>query len=80
VVWTRGGALLEPPSKAAAAKTRTLVCASCGYGISIRGDEPSCPMCQGTDWEPGPWRPFTTLDEVTIVRARTVARRAVTED
>jgi hypothetical protein len=37
-------------------------------------------MCQGTQWEPGPWRPFSSLEEVTIVRAGVVARRGVSVD
>jgi hypothetical protein len=27
-------------------------CAECRYGICIRGELPSCPMCGGTVWEP----------------------------
>ena len=73
--------MLEPPREAGAATaTTTLVCASCGYGIAIRRTPPLCPMCQGSEWEPGPWRPFTSLEEVTILRAGSVARRAAGAD
>ncbi len=68
--------MLQPPREAATTTTITLVCVGCGYGIAIRREPPPCPMCQGSEWEPGPWRPFTSLDEVTIVRAGAVARRA----
>ena len=27
-------------------------CVACGYGISMSGALPACPMCQGSDWEP----------------------------
>ena len=33
-------------------------CSSCGYGVTVRGDLPSCPMCAGTVWEPAPWSPL----------------------
>lgn len=75
----RGGALLDPPREAATT-TITLVCAGCGYGIAIRREPPPCPMCRGTEWEPAPWRPFTSLEEVTILRAGAAARRAATSD
>jgi rubrerythrin len=29
---------------------REFRCASCGYGISVSGALPICPMCQTTDW------------------------------
>jgi hypothetical protein len=48
----------------------SLVCSNCGYGITIKRDPPACPMCQATAWEPGRWRPFTSLEDVTIARAR----------
>lgn len=28
-------------------------CSSCGYGITVYGALPECPMCAGTTWEPG---------------------------
>jgi hypothetical protein len=27
-------------------------CADCRYGICVRGELPSCPMCGGVAWEP----------------------------
>jgi rubrerythrin len=27
-------------------------CADCGYGITVTGTLPQCPMCAGTTWEP----------------------------
>lgn len=27
-------------------------CAKCGYGISLSGALPACPMCQTTGWNP----------------------------
>ena len=71
--------MLEPPREAATT-TITFVCAGCGYGIAIRREPPPCPMCQGTEWEPGSWRPISSLDEVTIVRAGALARRAASSD
>lgn len=35
-------------------------CTSCGYGISVREPPDACPMCRGTTWELGEWRPFST--------------------
>jgi rubrerythrin len=33
-------------------------CASCGYGVTVQAELPSCPMCAGSVWEPAaPWRP-----------------------
>jgi len=34
-------------------------CAGCGYGVTVYKALPSCPMCQGTEWERVPWRPFS---------------------
>jgi hypothetical protein len=65
-------------SKAAAASI-SLVCSNCGYGITIRREPPACPMCQATAWEPGRWRPFTSLEDVTIARAGATARSARVE-
>ena len=56
--------------------TISLVCASCGYGIAIRSEPPSCPMCQANTWEPGRWRPFSSLEDVTMARAASEGRRA----
>jgi hypothetical protein len=33
-------------------------CSSCGYGITVHAELPSCPMCQGTTWELHDWSPF----------------------
>jgi len=30
-------------------------CAGCGYGISISGELPRCPMCATEEWEELPW-------------------------
>lgn len=35
---------------------REFHCAKCGYGISLSGALPSCPMCQATGWESTPKR------------------------
>ncbi len=67
--------MLDSGSKAAAASI-SLVCSNCGYGITIRREPPDCPMCQASSWEPGRWRPFTSLDDVTIARAGAVALSA----
>jgi rubrerythrin len=34
-------------------------CSSCGYGVTVHGALPHCPMCSGTTWEPAAWSPFT---------------------
>jgi hypothetical protein len=67
--------MLDDGSPAAAASI-SLICSNCGYGISIRREPPACPMCQASSWDPGRWRPFTSLDDVTIARAAAVARSA----
>jgi hypothetical protein len=33
-------------------------CGGCGYGISVRRQLPTCPMCRGTEWHPSPGRPI----------------------
>ena len=33
-------------------------CAECGYGVTVYRALPACPMCQGTEWERVPWRPY----------------------
>jgi len=35
-------------------------CAACGYGVTIRGELPACPMCAGESWEATAWSPFTS--------------------
>jgi hypothetical protein len=52
----------------------SLMCSACGYGISVRRQAPACPMCQGTDWEPGRWRPFTSLDDAEEQLGRGIAQ------
>ena len=38
-------------------------CGGCGYGISVRRQLPTCPMCRGTEWHPSPGRPvLLTVD------------------
>ena len=61
--------MLDNGSPAASASI-SLICSNCGYGISVRREPPACPMCQASSWEPGRWRPFTSLEDVTIARAR----------
>jgi hypothetical protein len=34
-------------------------CSSCGYGVTLHAELPTCPMCAGTTWEPHAWSPFT---------------------
>ena len=34
-------------------------CAECGYGVTVHGKLPQCPMCSRTSWEPHAWSPFT---------------------
>jgi hypothetical protein len=36
-------------------------CATCGYGIVVYGQAPSCPMCSEARWEHVEWRPFSQL-------------------
>jgi hypothetical protein len=50
-------------------------CASCGYGIAVRNELPSCPMCRGNTWEPERLGAATTLDEALAARARRAAKR-----
>jgi rubrerythrin len=35
---------------APAAKPSDFRCTACGYGISVSGALPTCPMCQTTSW------------------------------
>ena len=42
-------------------------CATCGYGIVVYGQAPSCPMCSEARWEHVEWRPFSQLlDDVAV--------------
>jgi rubredoxin len=34
-------------------------CSGCGYGVTVRGTLPTCPMCAATTWEQVAWSPFT---------------------
>ena len=34
-------------------------CSACGYGVTVHGKLPQCPMCGGTTWEPNAWAPFS---------------------
>jgi len=34
-------------------------CSGCGYGVTVRGTLPACPMCSATTWEQVAWSPFT---------------------
>ena len=42
-------------------------CATCGYGIVVYRQAPSCPMCREARWEHVEWRPFSQLlDDVAL--------------
>jgi rubrerythrin len=34
-------------------------CAGCGYGVTVHGALPTCPMCSASTWEQAAWSPFT---------------------
>jgi len=34
-------------------------CAECGYGVTVHGALPACPMCSATSWEQAAWSPFS---------------------
>jgi rubrerythrin len=36
-------------------------CAHCGYGVTVHGPLPVCPMCARETWEAASWRPFSRL-------------------
>ncbi len=38
-------------------------CSECGYGVTMRGALPQCPMCGGDAWEQSAWSPFTRAAE-----------------
>lgn len=38
-------------------------CAACGYGISVSGALPACPMCRTTTWEPNGYTIERSSDE-----------------
>ena len=52
-------------------------CASCGYGIVVYAQPPSCLMCSEARWEPVEWRPLSQLlDDLSLaVGARSQRRR-----
>jgi rubrerythrin len=39
-------------------------CTGCGYGVTVRGALPNCPMCSTTTWEQVAWSPFTRAAQV----------------
>ena len=51
-------------------------CATCGYGIVVYGQAPSCPMCREARWEHVEWRPFSQLlDDVALPSSTRSQRR-----
>ena len=36
-----------------------LRCTTCGYAVAVASQPDTCPMCQGTEWDAVPWRPFS---------------------
>jgi hypothetical protein len=44
-------------------------CASCGYGIIVYGQPPSCPMCREPRWEHVESRPFSQLLDFPLAPA-----------
>ncbi len=40
-------------------------CTGCGYGVTVHGVLPACPMCAETTWEQAAWSPFTRAQRVT---------------
>jgi len=47
----RGGARSRPAPREVEGLRRELVCASCGYGISVIHPPNTCPMCHRSAWE-----------------------------
>jgi len=39
-------------------------CTGCGYGVTVHGTLPTCPMCAATSWEQALWSPFTRAARV----------------
>jgi rubrerythrin len=39
-------------------------CTGCGYGVTVRGPLPNCPMCSATSWEQVAWSPFSRTEHV----------------
>jgi rubredoxin len=51
------------------ARTGTVVvgeyhCTGCGYGVTVRGPLPDCPMCAESNWEQAAWSPFSRAAQV----------------
>ena len=44
-------------------------CASCGYGLVVYGQPPSCPMCREPRWEHVESRPFSQLLDFPLAPA-----------
>jgi hypothetical protein len=44
-------------------------CASCGYGLVVYGQPPSCPMCREPRWEHVESRPFSQLLDFPLALA-----------
>jgi hypothetical protein len=44
-------------------------CLQCSYGVTVYRVLPVCPMCQGTDWERVPWRPYSRSFASTATKA-----------
>ena len=49
----------DTPQQEVVAGEGELRCTTCGYAISVASHPDTCPMCQGTDWDAVPWRPFS---------------------
>lgn len=41
-----------------------LRCTTCGYAVAVASQPETCPMCQGSDWDAVPWRPFSRDHEL----------------
>ena len=41
----------EPFLQAGRVASGEFRCCGCGYGVVVRNVLPSCPMCQGVEWE-----------------------------
>jgi rubrerythrin len=41
-------------------------CTGCGYGVTVRGPLPNCPMCSETSWEQVAWSPFSRTEHARI--------------
>ena len=43
-------------------------CSGCGYGITLHGKLPICPMCSGESWEPTAWTPLSSSNDLRSLR------------